>query len=134
MAQKASTVLISNMDKLEYLISWKQMLNEEENITINKNCIVPKKFLFAHYKSFIEENGYKPLGESQFSKKLQEELPFITASKNSVTIKHKHLSDRSRVYGGIFCSSTLYPEFEYKENQIQTNSINFDKDTKTLLI
>jgi len=37
MAQKASTVLISNMDKLEYLISWKQMLNEEENITINND-------------------------------------------------------------------------------------------------
>ena len=36
-AQKASTVLISNMDKLEHLISWKQMLNEEENITINND-------------------------------------------------------------------------------------------------
>ncbi len=105
----------------------------EDNITLDKNSIIPKQLLYAHYKSWIDENGYKPLGESQFSKKLQDEMTDITASKNAITIKHQYLSDRSRVYGGIFCNS-LYPDFEFKDHMVQTNSINFDKDTKAVLV
>ena len=106
----------------------------KENIKLNTNSIIPKKLLYAHYNSWINDNGFKSLNESNFSKKLKESLPKVDISRKSLTIHHDYLQGRSNVYSGVFCTDTLYPEFEYKDNLVQTASINFDKNTKAVLI
>jgi len=48
-----------------------------DNIELDKKCMIPKKFLYFHYKDWAENKGHKSLSEQNFWQKIKDELPNI---------------------------------------------------------
>lgn len=51
--------------------------------------MIPKRFLYSHYKEWTDEKGHKPLSEQNFWKKIKEELPTIDTVGKQKNFKHK---------------------------------------------
>lgn len=106
-----------------------------DNITLDPSIMIPKKFLYSHYKEWADERGHKPLSEQNFWKKIKEEMPSIDTAGRQVTLNIDVL-DQSlpRCVEGIFCSSNEVASFNFNKEEVRTNVINLDIKTKMIII
>ncbi|WP_151946628.1 phage/plasmid primase, P4 family [Aliarcobacter butzleri] len=106
-----------------------------ENIEQDKEIMIPKKYLYAHYKEWTEAKGHKSLNEQNFWKKLKEELPEIdTAGKQKTLNGFDGLEGLPRCVEGIYCNSSEVAGFTLDKFEIRTNTINLDiKDKKSVI-
>ena len=106
-----------------------------ENIELDKEIMIPKKYLYAHYKEWTEAKGHKALNEQNFWKKLKEELPEIdTAGKQKTLNNFEGLEGLPRCVEGIYCNSSEVAGFSLDKFEIRTNTINLDIKNKISVI
>lgn len=104
----------------------------------DKNCVVSKDLVYAHYIEYAKEKGNKPLSYQQFFTRLYEEAKFITNLKQ-VRFANPGMNyitkDRPACIGGAFIKSDEIFEFPIKgrDETCKTNQINYDKDTKNII-
>lgn len=105
-----------------------------DNISLDSDSMIPKRFLYSHYKEWTDEKGHKPLSEQNFWKKIKEELPTIDTVGKQKTLSIKDL-DQSlpRCIEGLYCNSNEVASFEFNKNEIRTNTINLDIKSKQIL-
>ncbi len=106
----------------------------QNNLQLNKQSMIPKTLLYAHYREYIKTKGLHPLSECNFWIKIFEEVKDIEYGTSPVSIKHKYLPERSRVICGLFCIQSELDSFEYKNNVVNTKTINYDIKTKTIML
>ncbi len=102
-------------------------------LTLDKDSMIPKKYLYAHYKEYAGEKGYHPLSEQKFWTKLADELGIVLESAQ-YRVNVEALGDRPRFAIGIFCNKTDIETFDFDKKPVSTTSINFDVNTKTILL
>lgn len=102
-------------------------------LTLDKDSMIPKKYLYAHYKEYAGEKGYHPLSEQKFWTKLADELGIVLESAQ-YRVNVEALGDRPRFAIGIFCNKTDIETFDFDKKSVSTTSINFDVNTKTILL
>lgn len=105
-----------------------------ENIELDKEVMIPKKYLYAHYKEWTEAKGHKSLNEQNFWKKIKEELPDIdTAGKQKTLVGFDAIEGLTRCVEGIYCNSNEVTGFSLDKTEIRTNTINLDIKSKIII-
>lgn len=102
-------------------------------LSLDKDSMIPKKYLYAHYKEYASEKGYHPLSEQKFWTKLADELG-ATLESAQYRVNIDSLGDRPRFAIGIFCNKTDIETFDFDKKSISTTSINYDVNSKTILL
>ena len=106
-----------------------------ENIELDNDCMIPKKYLYNHYVEWTEAKGHKALNDQNFWKKLKEELPSIdTAGKQKTLNNFAGLDGLPRCVEGIYCNSNEVAGFTVDKNEVRTNTINLDIKTRCSII
>jgi P4 family phage/plasmid primase-like protien len=105
--------------------------------TYGKNFI-PKKLLYLHYKTYMEEKGYYSANELTFFKALADYIPFETKTQRRFPHDH-HLvelfdNDRITCISGVYIIDEEISKFNFNSKAINTNSININPDTKHINI
>lgn len=136
LALKALQTLISNgkftksARMLNEIEEYKDDINPirkyvSENIELDTNYMIPKRYLYSHYKEWVEAKGHKSLNEQNFWKKIKEELPSIdTAGKQKSLNSCKALDGLPRCVEGIYCNSNEVASFTLDKENIKTSDIN----------
>jgi P4 family phage/plasmid primase-like protien len=110
----------------------KEALGEDENI------IIPKKLLYAHYKTWMEEKGFYTTSEPKFFQALKEHIK-IEDKKQVRLPKHDPLveilkTERPSFIGGAFNKSDDLVSFIYEKEEFLTKNLNRDSKSKTIVI
>jgi P4 family phage/plasmid primase-like protien len=105
-------------------------------LSIDNEVIIPKDFLYNHYKEYMTEKGNMPLASAKFFTKLKDEMKNIEDLGQQRTPKIQALKkDRARFIQGIYCNSDDVFSFNMdKETVIQTRTINYDVNTKEIIL
>ncbi len=98
------------------------------------SIIIPKDFLYAHYKEYTEEKGNKPLSQAKFFSRLKDEMKSIEDLGQQRINVPNIPKDRPRFVKGAYCNSHDVFSFTYDKEEIQTKTINYDFDTKQIII
>lgn len=73
-----------------------------ENVVLNKECMVARKFLYNHYKAWAEEKGHHKSSDRMFFSKVRDILREVTDEQPSYKGKHNEiLGKRPRFVKGI---------------------------------
>ncbi len=147
MALKELQVLIKNgkftkSDSMqEELESYKNEVSPikryvSECIELDEKCMIPKRYLYKHYETFAKEKGNHPLSEMKFWTALKEELKIPTDGVQiRMTLALEHVGSRPRFTQGIFCNMNDVETFSMGTGkEIETKNINFDIETKIVLV
>jgi P4 family phage/plasmid primase-like protien len=106
-------------------------------LEVDNNVIIPKDLLYAHYKDYIEDKGSKPLSQNNFFIKLKDEMKNIKDLGQLRNPKIPVLNKaRARFIQGVYCNSNDVFSFslDNSTNDIRTNTINYDINTKQVII
>ena len=122
--------LSSNMERALY--EYQEEANPilayvNENITMDKNVMVARKFLYAHYKKWAEERGHHSASERTFYSKLKDiikEANDIQPSYNAM--HHAILGNRPRFIENIKVEDSIIEDFNVDKHEIKTMDINVD--------
>ena len=100
-------------------------------------CMVPKKYLYAHYQAWADAKGYRSFGSSVFWQKLKEETSHIRLDRGQIRmpsgVTHMGLSDRVNFVFGIGLLDHEIESFKVENNSIKTSSTNFCIQSKAIL-
>lgn len=106
-----------------------------DNIELDTDCMIPKKFLYHHYKDWTENKGHKVLSEQSFWQKIKETLPDIDTTGTQITLPDvEALEGKPRCVKGIYCNSNEVSSFMMDKTEIRTNTINLSIDTKRIIL
>ena len=108
-------------------------------LEVSEKTIIPKQYLYLHYKEYMQEKGNNPLSAPKFFEKLQKEiksLEDIGQQRINVTdiATKRGPTYRPRFIKGIYCNSNDVFSFEYEKVTVKTENINYDSDTKQIVI
>jgi len=146
LALKKLQVLIKNgrftksQRMVENIEEYKDSINPirkyvNDNISLDKTCMIPKKFLYHHYKDWAENKGHKALSEQSFWQRMKDELPSIDTAGSQVTLPEaRELEGKPRCVKGIFCNSNEVSSFMLGNKEIKTAIINFEQESKKILL
>lgn len=132
--KKGDFSMSSNMDR--NLEEYKEEANPilayfNENISIDTRCMVSRKFLYAHYKTWIEERGHHAASDRTFFSKLKDISKDIDESRPTYLGEYKeHLGDRPRFVMNIKVDPRNIEEFKMDRHEIKTEKINIDQEFK----
>ena len=100
-------------------------------------CMVPKKYLYAHYQAWADSKGYRSFGSSAFWGKFKDEAPHVELDKGQIRMKtgtnYEGLSDRVTFAYGVALLSDELDSFKVENSTIKVSSANFCTQTKTPL-
>jgi len=96
--------------------------------------MVPKDFLYAHYKEYVSEKGGMPLSQAKFFTKLKEEFKSLE-DLGQLRVNVPDISkERPRFIKNIFVNSYDIFSFSYDKAEIQTKSMNYHFEKKQVFI
>ncbi|MEA3451464.1 MAG: phage/plasmid primase, P4 family, partial [Bacteroidota bacterium] len=111
----------------------------KDNIIEDETIIVPKKLLYAFYKSWCEEKGLYTTSEPKFFTQIFENIKSAEDKKQlRVPVQNPLVeilgTERPNWIGGIYVKSQDLISFMYKNKETTTESLNRNIDTKQVII
>ncbi len=102
----------------------------------DNDVIIPKDFLYNHYKEYMNEKGNMPLSSAKFFGRLKDEMHQLEDLGQLRVNVPNITKDRPRFVQGIYCNSNDVFSFKMDKStdEIQTKSINYDVHTKAVVI
>ena len=102
-----------------------------ENITVDEECMIPRKFLYAHYKAWTEERGHKTASDRTFFSKIRDINKLISDARPSFFgTHHDILGKQPRFIINIRVNPEDIDEFKVDNTDVRTEDINIDKQLK----
>jgi P4 family phage/plasmid primase-like protien len=103
-----------------------------ENIVIDEKTMVPRKFLYNHYKAWAEERGHHAASERTFYSRLKDINKKIDYMQTNTFkgVNCQLLGAMPRFVTNIRIDSRDIPEFKVEKSDIKTSEINVDQKTK----
>ncbi len=102
-----------------------------ENITMDKECMIPRKFLYAHYKLWTEERGHRTASDRTFFSKIRDINKKIEDARPKFFGEHHELlGNRPRFILNVRVDTEEIDEFEVDKVKIKTDDINIDQKLK----
>ncbi|MDR3347263.1 MAG: DUF5906 domain-containing protein, partial [Helicobacteraceae bacterium] len=115
-SQAMSAALEEYKDEVNQIRSY-----AKENLVLERATMVPRPWLYAHYKAWADTAGYQVYSEKSFFSKLREEIKFADGVQRW---DHALLPSRVRWCEGLYVKPVLR-SFEIKKgDEIKTNDIN----------
>ncbi len=106
----------------------------KECLNANDDVMIPKDLLYAHYKEYMEHRGYE-LKSVRFFEELKKE---IKGSRDMGQIRGVVVdsidNNRPRFFRGVSCKSSEVFSFKFNNQQINTSSINYGVDSKSITL
>jgi P4 family phage/plasmid primase-like protien len=103
-------------------------------LEIDEEVIIPKDFLYQHYKEYMQEKGNMPLSQAKFFSRLKDEMKQIVDIGQQRVNVPNIAKDRPRFIQGIYCNTHDVFSFTYEKEEIQTKAINYDLNTRQVII
>jgi len=100
----------------------------------DNEIMVPKDFLYNHYKEYMTEKGNMPLSSAKFFARLKEEMKEIQDLGQLRVDVPNIEKDRPRFIAGVYCNSSDVFSFRVDKDEIQTKSINYDIKSKQIVV
>jgi len=110
----------------------------KEALEPDDTTIAPKKLLYAHYKTYMEDKGYRTVPEPRFLQTLKDYIKI--EDKKQVRIPQADpftellKTERPSFFKGVFCKSQDVISFIYDKKEVLTSSLNRDIKTKSIVI
>jgi putative DNA primase/helicase len=102
-----------------------------ENVIIDEECMVPRKFLYSHYKTWADERGHHAASDRTFFSKIRDISKKIENSQPSFFGTHHNLlGARPRFVNNIRVDTQGIEEFLEDKTVIKTEDINIDQKLK----
>jgi P4 family phage/plasmid primase-like protien len=99
-----------------------------ENITADEGVMIPRKFLYAHYKKWTEERGHHSASDRTFFTRVRDLVPNAKDTQPSYNGKnHEILGNRPRFIENIRIDGTIIEEFAVDKKPVRTDDINIDR-------
>lgn len=97
-------------------------------------AMVPKRFVYAHYKEWISEKGGKALSEQSFWTRMKSELKDIDTVGKQLRVNIEQLDqEQPRFVCGIFIKKDEIYSFPFANKEVKTDFINYDIESKAIL-
>jgi P4 family phage/plasmid primase-like protien len=93
----------------------------DDNIIYDTNCCVPKEWLYRHYKTWCDNNGYSIYTINTFFRKFNDERKTETIR---TSIEHETLGDRPRAVVGVYVNSDIIKKIRIGAEVINTDFIS----------
>lgn len=107
-----------------------------EHIEVAEDMMIPKKYLYAHYKTFCEDSGHMAMAQKTFLERLNKH--------RAISEKRKPFSDANLGKGlsisdyyicGIkFNNESTIPYYKYKGIELAISHSNFSETKKIILV
>jgi len=107
-----------------------------DHISISDGMMIPKKYVYAHYKAWCEESGHHPAAQKTFLEKLKKHRSFKEQRKTfteSNLGKGLAVSDFYLV-GIEFNHESNINFYKYKGIELAISHSNFDENKKIILV
>lgn len=124
----------------EQLQSYKESIDPLRTFTkdcliLDEKVMIPKRYLYAVYKTYVSEKGNHALSEIKFWTKLREDLKIKTDGDQIEVNDLEELGKRPRFVKGIKCLDEDIISFEFKPGkEVLTKNINYSIEHKLPLI
>jgi P4 family phage/plasmid primase-like protien len=107
-----------------------------ENISVNEELMIPRKWLYAHYVTWAKDAGHHPLAQKSFLEKIMKHRPCIEKRVRLASDGDFHgLTDNDFFLIGIeFAETSDVLTFSYKGAELKTSYSTFNKDKKNILV
>lgn len=106
----------------------------KENLEIDEEVMIPKKYLYAHYVEYSNEKGKHPLGSDKFFKALNEEMKRKFDTAQLALDTEDILPKKPWMIKGLYCKADHVQSFEFGKKSISTNTINRSIESKEVLL
>ncbi|MCK5111079.1 MAG: toprim domain-containing protein [Arcobacteraceae bacterium] len=103
-------------------------------LELDEEVIIPKDFLYAHYKEYMKEKGSMPLSQPKFFNKIYTQLKKVQDIGQQRVNVEDIAKDRPRFIQGVFCNSNDVYSFDLEKKQVKTENINYDLKLKTVVV
>ena len=102
-----------------------------ENLKIDKSCMIARKFLYAHYKAWAEERGHHGASERTFYSKLRDINKSIQDGRTNYSALHFDIIGKNpRFMKNIAINTHNIEEFKIDKCDIKTKDINISQSLK----
>ena len=102
-----------------------------ENLKIDKSCMIARKFLYAHYKAWAEERGHHTASERTFYSKLRDINKDIQDTRTNYSALHFDIIGKNpRFMKNIAINTHNIEEFKIDKSDIKTRDINISQSLK----
>ena len=100
----------------------------------DSEMMIPKDFLYLHYKDYMSEKGNMPLSSAKFFSRLKDEIKTIE-DLGQIRISVPNIEkDRPRFVKGVYCNANDVFSFKVGAEEVKTNTINYDVTSKRISI
>lgn len=107
----------------------------KENVKAEKGCMISKKLAYSFYKEWANEKGYRPFGETNFWKRVKEEIPSIDTTGKQVRYDNEYIgTDKPRFIENLAIISSEFSAFVHNGKTINTNLLNIDMLSREIMI
>lgn len=100
-------------------------------LELDAENMIPKQYLYQHYKEYSEEKGNHALAQAKFFTKLNEEMG-VELETSQLRVNIDNMPDRPRFLQGVYCNKTDITSITFEKQDIPTEQINFSIKEKSI--
>jgi len=109
----------------------------KEHIEVHADSMIPRKYLYAHYKTWCEDAGHHPLAQKTFLERLEKKHGSTVARKllSDEAISHSHgMTNHDWFIVGIkFSDNSDITHYRYKGAELATSHSVFGVESKIVM-
>ncbi len=106
----------------------------KESLLIDEKSMIPKRYLYALYKTYVLEKGNHALSEQKFWNRLKEDMKIKTDGEQHKIEGNEKLGIRPRFVIGLKAVSPDILSFDFNKEEVLTRNINYSVDNKLILM